>query len=395
MSGFQRYLFLNILRTTTTIVLGLALIALLTQGLSQIDLLVENGRSMVVYLWVSVLAAPQIVSLLLPIALFVATTSALNSVHRDNEIVVAQAAGMSNWKVASPVLRLAALAAILHLGLNLWVQPAGYREMRTTLSDAASDLASTLFQEGSFTARDDGLTVFARQVEGSELSGLLVRDSRDPQGETTYIARSGVIADMEGMPAIIMQDGHAQQLGSGGALETLQFQQWTFDLAPFVADEQSVILKESDRYLPELFFPDLTNFYDNRNAGKLLAEGHARIAAPLLNIAMAMIAIVAVLGGDFSRRGYARRIAIASGAAILLRLAAFGAVSAAEDDPALNALQYALPLAVVVGLVFVYFIRPRRRRAPGARLRRGRKGCLPAVGRTRAGAPGGEVSATW
>src|SRR6218665_1305870 len=111
MSGFQRYLFRNVLRTLLAIVGGLALIALLTQGLAQdrLDLIIENRQSVVVYLWVSVLATPQIISLLMPIALFIATASALNAAHRDNEVVVAQASGMSNWQVASPVLRLATL----------------------------------------------------------------------------------------------------------------------------------------------------------------------------------------------------------------------------------------------------------------------------------------------
>ena len=133
MSGFQRYLFRNVLRTLIAIVGGLALIALLTQGLSQIDdTIVQNRQSMLAFLWVSVLATPQIISLLMPIALFIATAAALNVAHRENEVVVAQASGMSNWQVASPVLRLATLAAILHLGLNLWIQPTASRELRTT-----------------------------------------------------------------------------------------------------------------------------------------------------------------------------------------------------------------------------------------------------------------------
>jgi lipopolysaccharide export system permease protein len=368
MSGFQQYLFGNVLRTLAAIVGGLALIALLTQGLSQIDLIVENRQSMLVYLWVSALAAPQIVSLLMPLALFIAATAALNAAHRENEIVVAQASGLSNWGVASPVLRLAALAAVLHLGLNLWVQPLAYREMRATVASATSDLASTLVREGAFSSNIEGLTVYVRETIGPTMIDLLVHDSRDPSGETTYIARSGVLAEQEGLPMLLMTDGHAQQINRAGALETLSFEQWTFDLAPFVADDQSVILKESDRFLPELFFPDMTNFYDNQNAGKLLAEGHARIAAPLLNLAMAMIAVIAVLGGNFSRRGYARRIAIAATAAIVLRLLAFVAVSEAANAPALNALQYVLPLAVVAALSWSFFIRPRRRpRWPAAR----------------------------
>lgn len=366
MSRFQRYLFRNVLRTLLAIVGGLALIALLTQGLTQMDIIVENRQSMLIYLWVSVLAAPQIISLLMPIALFIAAAGALNVAHRENEIVVAQASGMSNWQVASPVIRLATLAAVLHLGLNLWVQPAAYRELRATISSASTDLASSLVREGAFMSPSEGLTTFARRVENGQMRDLLVNDSRNPNELVTYIAKRGYIAESEGIPSIVMIDGHAQQLGENGALETLAFGQTSFDLAPFVNDQKAVILKESDRYLPELFFPDMTNYYDNANVDRLLAEGHARIAAPLLNIAMAMLAIYAVLGGDFSRRGYARRIAIASGVAVTLRLLAFGAVSAGQDDPALNVLQYALPVGVTLGISLFYFVIPafkRRRRA--------------------------------
>ncbi|MDZ4761033.1 MAG: LptF/LptG family permease [Alphaproteobacteria bacterium] len=364
MSGFQRYIFQNVLKTLLAIVGGLALIALLTQGLSQIDLIVENRQSLLVYLWVSALAAPQIISLLMPIALFVATAAALNISHRENEIVVAQASGMSNWGVASPVLRLAVLAAVLHLGLNLWVQPAAYREMRATVSSASTDLAASLVKAGAFVQHSDGLTTFAREVNGSELRDLLVSDSRDPTAVITYIAKSGYIAEMEGIPAIVMRDGHAQQIGANGALETLEFEQSTFDLAPFVDDQKAIILKESDRYLPELFYPDMTNYYDNANVDRLFAEGHARIAAPLLNVAMALLAIYAVLGGDFSRRGYALRIGFASAAAVALRMAAFGATSAGQDAAVLNVLQYAIPVGSILVLSILYFAARKRVKRP-------------------------------
>src|SRR5215470_10983801 len=141
MSGFQRYLFNNVLRTLMAIVGGLALIALLATGIQQVDRILQNGQSTGVFLWFSLLAVPSIVSLMLPIGIFIATAAALNVAHRENEIVVAQASGLSNWQVASPVLRLATLAAILHLGLNLWIQPAASRELRETVSQSSSDLA--------------------------------------------------------------------------------------------------------------------------------------------------------------------------------------------------------------------------------------------------------------
>jgi len=365
MYSFQRYLFRNVLRTLIAIVGGLALIAILTQGLSQIqDTIVQNRASMLTFLWASLLATPQIISLLMPIALFIATAAALNVAHRENEVVVAQASGMSNWQVASPVLRLAMLAAILHLGLNLWVQPAASRELRTTLTSASTDLASSLVREGTFMTHSDGLTTFAGNVEGSDITFLVANDSRNPGNEVTYIAKTAFMSELEGKPALILRDGMRQSVRNSGATESLTFQQSPLELGAFVNDQKAIILEESDRFLPELFYPDMTNHYDNANVDMLLAEGHARIATPLLNIAMAMLALYAVLGGDFSRRGYARRIAIASGVALLVRLAAFGATSSASTDPELNAVQYILPIVVIAVISFLFFVQPilKRRR---------------------------------
>lgn len=98
------------------------------------------------------------------------------------------------------------------------------------------------------------------------------------------------------------------------------------------------------------------------------------MAAPLLNVAMAMLAIFAVLGGDFNRRGYAKRIAMASAGALLLRLLAFQTTASAADNADLNYLQYVLPMFVIGLVSFFYFVLPalkrRRLRAPpSSRLR--------------------------
>jgi hypothetical protein len=59
------------------------------------------------------------------------------------------------------------------------------------------------------------------------------------------------------------------------------------------------------------------------------------------------------------------RIAVASAAALTVRLASFGAQAAARDDPAMNFLQYLVPLIVIAAISFLYFWLPvlKRRRA--------------------------------
>ncbi len=356
MSQFQRYLFGNVLRMMGSIVGGLVLIALLTQGLSQLDLIVENRQSALTFLYVSVLAAPQMISLLLPIALFVAAVATMNRAHRDSEIVVAQAAGMSRLDIASPVLRIAAFSAILHLMLNLWVQPTAYREMRETVTNARTDLAASLVRPGEFNRPADNLMVSVGEaLGGGELRTLMIRDERDPSGAITYLAQTGAITQIDGVPAILMRNGRIQQRDENGKLSDLAFEQYVFELSPFMQSDANFILKASDRYLPELFQPDLNNFYDRNNLDKFYAEGHARLAIPLMNMVMGILAVLAVLGGDFSRRGYQKRIGVATAVGLFLQLLALASTSVGEDDPDLNFVQYVVPIASFLIMCLMFF----------------------------------------
>ncbi|MES1197263.1 MAG: LptF/LptG family permease, partial [Pseudomonadota bacterium] len=182
---------------------------------------------------------------------------------------------------------------------------------------------------------------------GGEMHDLMIDDAR-AQTSVTYNARSGTIATIDGAPAVVMRDGQIHRQTPEGAVEVLDFDRYVLPLGRFFREPDLFYLKASDRYLNELFFPDLTMHYDQRNVDAFLAEGHARLANPLLNIALAMVALAGVLVGDFSRRGYARRIIIASVIGMLVRLSAIALQSAAANDPSLNVLQYAVPILVAV-----------------------------------------------
>jgi len=109
----------------------------------------------------------------------------------------------------------------------------------------------------------------------------------------------------------------SSSLNASGALDMLKVRPVHLRSCPSSSATRSQSSsRKSDRYLPELFYPDMTNFYRQPpTPRRLLAEGHARIAAPLLDIAMALIAIYAVLGGDFRPARVIRRASVAATAA--------------------------------------------------------------------------------
>lgn len=360
MNNIQKYIFFRVMRSVLIIVGGLALLAILAQGLSRTDIIVENRQNAFTFFTIVMLGAPQIMALLLPMAMFVASIWALNRLHRDSEIVVAEAAGMTRWQIASPVLRLATLAAILHLSVNLFVQPAAQREMRAQVQDARTELVSTLFRPGQFTSPDENLTVFARAQEGSDLIGVQIAERPGQPDARDVLAKRGRFIEVDGVPSIVMFDGEVYQLNSNNELTILKFDQSTIDLSPFIREDDKIILKASDRYLHELIYLDPSNAQEAQDIDKFLAEAHARITTPILSIAMAMLAILAVLGGNFSRRGYSRRIVFASAAALGLIIIQLSVQSASTSDRAMNAAQWLVPVTAIVLLAYALFWRGRR-----------------------------------
>jgi lipopolysaccharide export system permease protein len=348
MNTLSAYVFRQALGPLLAILGALAAIAILTQGLNQLDIIITNRNAGFAFAYVTLLTLPQLMSLILPIAVFIAVIYALNRMQTDSEVAVMFGAGVSRGRIARPIVQLAFLAALVHLFINVMVQPWTLEQRREVYYSLRNDIASSLIQEGSFTYPSDKLTLYARARGGAgELRDLLINDAR-PKFPITYTARTGAIVTINGQPAVVMRDGQVQRQVEDGTVNVLDFDRYVLQLGGHFQEPDTFFLKASDRSLHGLFFPDLTSHYDQRNVRQFLSEAHQRLSAPLLDIALAMIALAGVLVGEFKRRGYARRIITAAIFAAVVRLIALVVSAAAVDNPKLNILQYAVPLVVAL-----------------------------------------------
>lgn len=342
----DRYLLRQLLGPTLLATAALTAVALLSQSLSLLDLIVNQRQSAWTLVKITFLYMPQLINVIMPIALFVAALVALNRLHTEQEIVVCFAGGMSRWRVISPAMRLAATIAFLALIMNLWVQPAAFRELRQELFQVRTDLASTLVREGEFTEPVKGLTVYAQSVDGTgDLHNLFIHQMKADGSATVYMANQGRIAKRNGQAVLVLRDGSTQEFSNRGVLQFLTFNEYPFELGALSDTAELIHYKPSDRYLHELLAPDLQQDWERRNRLSLMAEGHARLSSPLYNIAFMAMALSAILGGGFSRLGYSRRIASIGAAAAVVRIIGFGVQSACDDNAWMNILQYVVPLA--------------------------------------------------
>src|SRR5271163_3391164 len=170
----DRYLFREMLGPTLLATVSLGLVGVLSQSLEALDIIIKQGQSALVLAEITLLATPQLLAMVLPVAIFVAALVALNRLHTEQEIVVCFASGMSRWRVIAPAMRLATMAALVVLVVNLWIAPLCERALRVELFKIRTDLVATLVEPGQFTEPSRGLTVYAQDARNGVLKNLFV-----------------------------------------------------------------------------------------------------------------------------------------------------------------------------------------------------------------------------
>ena len=344
----DRYVFRQLFGALLAITFGLTALIWLTQSLRFVELVVNRGLSLLVFMNLTGLLIPSFIAVILPITTYVVIQFIYQRLAGDREVTVMRAAGLSPFALARPALALALLATATGYWLNLSVVPATLASFKEYQWQIRNKVAAFLLQEGVFTSVSDKLVVYvrARAPDGS-LRGILVDDARDPAVRSTILAESGQLMEGAHGPRVLLINGSRQEIDrQTGRLNMLTFTENEIDLMDTAGPEGARPADMSEVSVWELLVP---RFAQKRDVTKWIAEGHKRLANPLASISYALVALVSVLTGGFQRHGgFLRPLASVGSVVSLVALGLIFDGLAARD----NAL---IPLiwvrAIVPGLV--------------------------------------------
>lgn len=336
---------------------------LLVRSLRLIDYVLNLGVSLASVLELAALLAPSIMGILFPIAAFVAITYTYNRLSTDRELVAMRAAGVSQFQLAGPAIRLAFLVMLIGYALSLYLTPLSYRAFTDLQYAYRNNFAGVMLREGRFNTPIDGVTVYVRTRESSgELLGVLVHDKRNQQQPVTWMAERGKLVTAGDAPQVIMLNGNRQEVDEkNGRLSLVYFDRGSLDLDFLNKTLSTRWLDPKERFLPDLLNPSKSNA-DQYYAKDLIAAGHERLSNPLYALAFAMVALAVLLSGDFNQRGQTRRVLGAISLVMLLQVGGIGISSWAANFTALIPVMYCVPVAAILGSAYVLFRSPRRER---------------------------------
>jgi lipopolysaccharide export system permease protein len=308
MNGVTRYILRQALAIMLFVAVSFTAAVWLVQSLRLIDLIVNRGLSLGLFVYLAILILPRFIDVVLPIAVFIAILFTYNRLLSESELIVMRAAGMSDAALARAALIAGAVGFTILLSFSFYFLPAANRAFKDLQFEIRNRFASVLLQDGIFNTLSDRLTIYVRARDSNgELLGLLIHDTHDADKPITIVAERGTFVDTDAGPRVLMVNGNRQQYDRAGAkLSALSFDKYTLDLAAY-RDAPGLRERQPDElFLHELLFRP-TQPGDHSHS----IEAHLRLITPLTALAFCAIPLACLLTGEFNRRGQTQRVLLA------------------------------------------------------------------------------------
>ena len=344
------YLAKQLLLAFMVVVISLTCVVWLSQSLRFIDLIVNRGLPLPTFIYLTILLLPTWLSIVMPIAIFASSLYIYNRMLVDREIIVLVAAGLSPWRLSSPVVLVSLIVTILCYSMTLYFIPVSYQAFKELQFKIRHNYTDILLREGTFNAVGKDITVYIRErnLKG-ELSGIIINDERNSLESITVMAESGALSVTEKGPQVFMRNGNRQSRNTKtGQVGLLYFDSYTVDLSGLNSMSQRAWKDQNEYFVHELLNPR-NEAENSKRYKKFIAEAHYRITSPLLAIVLPIIGLAVLLKGEFSRRGQTLRICGAVIVAGLVECTVLGSKFFVAQNAMLIPIMYgtvAAPLAI-------------------------------------------------
>lgn len=351
MGSINRYIFRTTLGAFLIVLVSLTSVIWVTQALRDIDLLTNQGQTILVFIAITGLVVPLLLLVIAPVALTIAVAYVLGKLSNDSEIIVMNAAGMSPWRLFRAFLLVAAVVSLMIFVISAYVAPKGLRSLHDWAAEVRADLVTNIVQPGRFTTIERGLTFHIRERKTNGLlTGILVDDSRDPKETVTILAEQGDILKADGGTFLVLQNGNLQRHEVGRRDPTLvQFQRYAFDLSKFSGGNVSRKYSVRERYLWELFSSDVNDkVFVEATDGQMRAELLDRVIAPIYPFAFVIIAFAYLGAPRTTRQSRSMSLVAATAAVALVRMIGFASTVFGVNAPSLLVFQYIAVFGAIV-----------------------------------------------
>ncbi|MBN1783607.1 MAG: LptF/LptG family permease [Alphaproteobacteria bacterium] len=358
MKILSNYIFKHLAHGLITVTLVLAGVAWLTQFLRLFGLVLERGLSLWSFISLTVLLLPQIITIVIPIAVFAVVLFIYHKFVMDKELLVMQAGGASRGQLARPALWLGGILFIYLLFSSHILEPWANQQFKNKQFSFRNDLASLVIKEDSFNTLIPNLTIYVEKTNNNILYNLILHDNRVPERTYTVFAKKGEFVQTQKGLSVALAQGSLQE-NKNGEIIYGDFKNFTVDLG-ILEEKKERRVKPKELFSTTLLRP--SENIDQRTHNEYMAEFHRRNLVAFWPILSICLALIGLFLGSITGRSKGNNILVTSIAFVGLEALLLTSINLLKKNIALAGAIYGMHiLFLIAGLAFLWSTRGKKK----------------------------------
>jgi lipopolysaccharide export system permease protein len=213
--------------------LATSLIIWIFQAVSFLDIIIEDGRSYLVYIQYTILNFPKIISRILPLVLFFSFLFVLIKYEQNNELLILWNFGVHKLKFIKFFFIISIFLTILQIFFTAFVVPSTQELSRSLLRTSEINFFESFIKIKKFNDTIKNVTIYVenKDKDGNLKNIYLEKNSAGKDFQITY-AKKGSFKYDQNIPTLILYDG--QTISSlDDKINNFKFSKSNFNLSNF------------------------------------------------------------------------------------------------------------------------------------------------------------------
>ena len=147
---FYSYFFKEFLNNFLTVLFALSAISWLIQAVNYFDFVTEDGHSLKVYFYYSLLNFPKILTRLIPFVFVLSLLFTCRKFQRNDEFLILWVSGLNKQNFVNFIVKLSFVFAFVFLILSTFINPYSLFKSRNVLKTSQINLIPALIKAKAF-----------------------------------------------------------------------------------------------------------------------------------------------------------------------------------------------------------------------------------------------------
>ena len=284
------------------------------QAVNNLDLVLEDGHSFLIYFYYTFLLYPKMVGKIMPLIFFTSLFYSLSKYENSNELKIFWIIGINKVNFYNIILKYTFVFFLIQLFLVSILSPYLQNKARNSFIKSNLDFFPSLIQEKKFIDTVENLTIFIdKKINKNEYVNVFLKDDSSLNSKIIF-AKKGFLIGTENNKILRLLDGKFINVNYEGNNTYFNFDQTDFNLSKF---STKTITHQKIKEMPLLnltrcvfYFSIKKNIYEydpvNCNIGSINevnAEVYNRLFKPL-NLFLLSSILVFLLMTNYENKSF-------------------------------------------------------------------------------------------